>query len=176
MSKDTIHGKKSRKKIGAGGPKHWRPTRASQKADKRAQIQAAILATSGFPTRASVLATGGGDFSPSSIDRHIDLVDAAQVAFNVQLAAEGKPPLPLRKSDRRSDRQDRRLEEERVRSADLSMRLEAAEEKLVGKDARIAELETRVARLEAAEADRRRNRTTLMKPSKDNGTSKDASI
>lgn len=155
--------KKARAKIGPGGPKHWRPTRDAQKAETRSRIAAAIANTKGFPTRASVLRTGRKSFGESSIDRHIDLVDAAQVAFNAELVSRGGTPMPLRKSAQRGAGKDIRLEEERARSADLALRLDKAESAIASKDEYIAELEERVARLETAVFDISRTRDALGK-------------
>ena len=156
-----------RRKIGAGGPEHWKSIRHNQKSETRDRIRSVIGTINGFPTRAAVVKAGKGKFGDSSVDRHIDLIDEAQVAANKELIAAGQPPQPLRKSDRRAERNDQRLEEERARSADLAARLKACEAQGKKKDTRILELEERVRRLELAEVQRRRASPAAQKKSED---------
>jgi hypothetical protein len=157
--------RKARRKRGPNGIAHWQGTRDLEKATTRAAIEAAISRTDGFPTRARVLKEGSGTFSPSSIDRHIDLLDQAQAAFNRRTVDAGGKAQATRKGRERTARQDRLLDEERARSADLASQVATLERAVAGRDERIAHLEERVRRLELSERERRRERRTPLKAS-----------
>ncbi len=155
---------RGRRKIGPGGPDHWKGTRQEQKADTRSKVADAIEAMSEFPTPAAVLLAGAGAFCRSSVSRNLDLVDLAQEEFNASLVAQGLVPHRTRLDESPTPRQHSLLEAERERSRDLQRQLLLAESKIATLTSQTEGLKLRVTMLEKGEADRRARRTHWTKP------------
>lgn len=141
--------KKPRAKKGPNGISHWNGTRETEKKDTRALIADAIDGMDVFPTIEAIVEAGGGAFSLSSVRRNLPMVDRAQAKFNADLEGRGLPRVRARADTGRTPRQDRLLEEERARSADIARQLAEA-------NATIARLKKTVTRLEAEVASRRK--------------------
>lgn len=151
--------KQSRAKKGPNGIKHWNGTRETEKKDTRALIADAIDGMDGFPTIEAIVEAGGGAFSLSSVRRNLPMVDKAQAEFNADLEGRGLPRVRARADTGRTPRQDRLLEEERARSADIARQLAEANATIARLKKTVARLEAEVASRRKGEDDRRQRRT-----------------
>lgn len=133
-----------RRPVGSGGPRHLMPMRARQKATTREAISRVVAAIADYPTPAAVAAAAGDDFSRSSVSRHVDLIHAAQDAWNRSRSELGLRERPHRRhkvpgcsaavfeaSKDRSDELARRLAD--VERTAATLRTENAELKLTNR-------------------------------------------
>lgn len=158
MAKDEDLGRVRRRSRRLRQPAHHE----GQRSGVRAAIVTALSSMKDFPTITGIVEAGAGAFSRSSVNRNLDLVDAAQLAFNDRSRGAGLPTVRTRVDSGRTPRQDLEHEALRARCVDLETMVDE-------RDATIGQLQDRIGGLLAVveayrrgEADRRERRTPLL--------------
>lgn len=133
-----------------------------QRSDKLKAIVATISTMRSFPTITAIVEAGAGAFSRSSVNRNLDLVDAAQFAFNERRRVEGMPTVPMRMDSGRTPRQDLEHEALKARCIDLETMVDERDATIERLKSNIDGLLAVVEAYRKGEADRRERRSPLL--------------